>query len=249
MYTEVDNLLIGIKDENGVTHTEFEYREMTGHDEEALAKPKVKDNGSVALRTVLERCIIRIGGITKDSVKPNKWKEIIQGMYINDQDYAFMKIRALSIGDTLTVTNKCPNPSCKKKIKTEFEIDEFEIIPYDGIEDIEFELPKGYYDKEGNKHTTGTIRRPVGLDREILDISARNNFGLANTLLLARCIKTLGDVKIHDSVIKDLSMKDRDYLLKLLAEHRCGYDIGEFDIECPECGEQFTATLNNADFL
>ena len=249
MYTEVDNLLIGVKDENGLVHREFEYREMNGHDEEALAKPKVKNNGSVALRTLLERCIVRIGSLEKANMKPNAWKELIQGMYINDQDYAFMKIRALSIGETITVSHICPNPNCKKKVKTEFGIDEFDIIPYDGVEEIEFELPKGYVDKEGNKHTQGIIRRPKGLDREILDISARNNFGLANTLLLARCIVSLGDVKLYDNIVRDFSMKDRDYLLKLLQEHQCGYDLGEFDVECPECGEQFTVTLNNADFL
>ena len=53
MYTEVGKFFIGYKDEAGVVHKEFEYREMDGYDEEALAKPKIRNNGSVLMRTLL----------------------------------------------------------------------------------------------------------------------------------------------------------------------------------------------------
>ena len=103
MYTEVGKFFVGYKDETGVVHKEFEYREMDGYDEEALAKPKVRNNGSVLLRTLLSRCIVRIGTINRDSVKPKAWDEIIQSLVAYDQDYAFMQIRVLSLGEEIKV--------------------------------------------------------------------------------------------------------------------------------------------------
>ena len=103
MYTETSNFLKGFKDENGVVHTEFEYREMNGTDEEAIAKPKIKTSGSLITRTLLERCIVRIGAIEKNEVKPSEWTRIIQSLAIGDQDFAMLKIRELSLGDEFVV--------------------------------------------------------------------------------------------------------------------------------------------------
>lgn len=249
MYTEVGKFFIGYKDEAGVVHKEFEYREMDGYDEEALAKPKVRNNGSVLLRTLLSRCIVRIGTINRDSVKPKAWDEIIQSICAYDQDYAFMQIRVLSLGEEIKVTHVCPNPDCKAKIKTTFNVlEDFEIEPYSGVESIKFELPRGYRDKEGEKHNTGVMRYPNGLDREILGMMAKNNYAVASTLLLTRIVKIDG-VAVTDDVIRGLSMKDREYLLNLLNDHKFGYNMDELEVECPDCGETFTASLNNADFL
>ena len=92
MYTEVSNFLKGYKDENGIVHTEFEYREMDGTDEEAIAKPKIKSSGALITRTLLERCLVRIGAIEKSTVKPSEWTNIIQSLAIGDQDFAMLKI-------------------------------------------------------------------------------------------------------------------------------------------------------------
>nr|DAI99399.1 MAG TPA: baseplate protein [Caudoviricetes sp.] len=249
MYTETGKFFVGYKDDTGVTHKEFEYREMDGYDEEALAKPKIRKNGSVLMRTLLSRCIVRIGTINKDSVKPKAWDEIIQSLCAYDQDYAFMQIRILSLGDEVKVTHRCPNPECKAKINTVFSIeDDFSIVPCMEVDNIEFELLKGYIDKEGTKHTKGVMRYPNGLDREVLGITASNNYALAATLLLTRLVK-MDDVVVTDDVIRKLSTKDREYLINLLNEYKFGYDMDNLDVECPECGETFTASLNNADFL
>ena len=52
-----------------------------------------------------------------------------------------------------------------------------------------------------------------------------------------------------DDVVRKLSSKDRAYLLDLLTEHKFGYNMDELEVECPDCGESFTASLNSADFL
>lgn len=247
MYTEINNFLKGYKDENGVIHTEFEYREMNGTDEEAIAKPKVKSSGSMITRVLLERCIIRIGTIEKSSVKPSEWTEIIQSLAIGDQDFAMLKIREISLGDEFEVSHKCP--TCKTKINSVFTLDELPLVPYNGVEEVEFELPRGYKDKDGKIHKTGVMRHATGLDREVLDKMVSQNPSMANTLLLARCIKSLGTAPITDDLLRNLSMKDRNYLFALIRDISFGYDVSDFEIECPNCERELNISFNQTDFL
>ena len=247
MYTEINNFLKGYKDENGVMHTEFEYREMNGTDEEAIAKPKVKSSGSMVTRVILERCITRIGSIEKESVKPSEWTSIIQSLAIGDQDFAMLKIREISLGDEFEVSHKCP--SCKTKINSVFTLDELPLVPYSGVEEIEFELPRGYKDKEGTVHKFGVLRHATGLDREALDKVVTQNPSMANTLLLARCIKSLGTAPITDDLLRNLSMRDRNYLFSLIRDTSFGYDVSDFEIECPSCERELSISFNQTDFL
>lgn len=247
MYTEINNFLKGYKDENGVIHTEFEYREMNGTDEEAIAKPKVKSSGSMITRVLLERCILRIGTIEKSSVKPSEWTDIIQSLAIGDQDFAMLKIRELSLGEEFEVTHKCP--TCKTKINSVFTLDELPLVPYNGLEEVEFELPRGYKDKDGKIHKTGVMRHATGLDREVLDKMVSQNPSMANTLLLARCIKSLGTAPITDDLLRNLSMKDRNYLFALIRDISFGYDVSDFEIECPNCERELNISFNQTDFL
>ena len=88
---ETFELIQGYKDEEGTLHTEVEIREMNGTDEEAISKNDIKSNGGKVARTLLERCILRIGTIYKDEVKSNKWREIVQSLSVGDQDYVLLK--------------------------------------------------------------------------------------------------------------------------------------------------------------
>lgn len=243
----VAEFLRGYKDENGVYHKDFEFREMNGTDEEAIAKPKVKENGSVVTRVLLERCIERIGTINKSDLKPNEWTKIIQSLAIGDQDIAILLIRTESLGEDIDVSHKCPY--CKTKIDTSFSIEEFEYKEYIGFDEIEFELPKGFIDKEGKIHNKGVIRLPLGLDREFLGKLITQNTSKANTLLLTRCIKSLGKVPVTEDTLRVLPIKDRNYLFKKLKELTFGYEMDSFDIECPNCGEDLSISLNQVNFL
>ena len=247
MYAIIDNFLRGYKDNEGIMHTEFEYREMTGLDEEAIAKPKIKNNGALITRTILERCIERIGTIKKEDVKPKEWTEIIQSLAIGDQDYALLKIREESLGDELEVTHVCPY--CETKIESVFTIDEIPVIPYNGRDTIEFELPKGHRDKNGEIHTEGVLRYPNGLDREVLSKLISENPSVANTYLLTRCITKLGNATITDDLFRSLSIKDRNYLFKLIRENSFGFEIDNLNIECPSCERELAVSFNHTDFL
>lgn len=243
---EVFEMLVGYKDEEGNFHKEFEITEMTGADEEAIARAEIKSNGAKIIRTVLERCCTRIGKFTRSSVGPAKWREMIQSLLVGDQDFIMLKIREKSIGSELSGNHNCPK--CNASLVTTIDIDELEIIPFKGQFEIEFELPRGYRDRNGVTHKFGKLRLPNGLDRELLDPVARKNIGEANTLLLTRCIVDLDGLKVTNDMIRNLSLKDREYLYTLLKDNTFGIKF-EVDITCDSCGTEFTASLNMANFL
>lgn len=237
----------GYLDDEGVEHTDFEYREMDGADEEAISKNTIKQNPAKVINVLLDRCIVRIGTILKSEVKASKWTEIIKSLTTADQDFAVMKIREQSVGSTITVKHVCN--SCKKELTTEIDIDEFEIVPFGGDRLIKFELKKGYKDKDGEVHKEGTVRFPNGTDREILAPVANNNIALANTLMLSRIVTELGTVKnVTDAMVRSLTTGDREIILKAIQDNMFGYKF-EIEVDCPNCGNSFTGHLSSINFI
>ena len=244
----VFEMLAGYKDKDGVTHKEFTLREMTGKDEEAIHKSDVKSNGSKVVSVLLSRCVTRIGTLTPKSLGKQKWEELIKSLLTGDQDYMLIQLRKMSIGDEIELNHVCPNKDCKAKLNTVLSIDELEVIPFSGERVIEFELPRGYKDKKGVLHKTGTLRLPTGLDREVLTPLAKTNLAKAETVMLTRLCKFDDGAYIDDDVMGSLSIRDREYLQKLLQEHFFGVKL-ETEITCDSCGETFMGSFNASNFI
>lgn len=242
------DLLAGYKDEKGVIHKTYTLRDMTGEDEEVISRSDIKSNGAKMISTLLSRCVTSIGTLTKKSVGVQAWKKIFEDMLVGDRDMMLLNLRKNSIGEDIEVTHTCTNPNCKAKLKTLISVDEIEVNPFDGLWEIPFDLPKGYVDAKGNVHKTGKMRRPNGLDGEILTPVAKNNIAKANSLLLSRLCQFDDGAYIDQAIMAKLCVKDRQYLNNLLAEHPFGPDL-TFTVMCDQCGEEFRATLNQANFI
>jgi hypothetical protein len=243
------DFLNGYTDKDGNFHDTFAVRKMIGDDEEAIGRNEVKSNGGKVVRTLVERCCIRIGSLMQEDYKPLKWREIVQELDVSELDRVVMVIREQSLGGELKLHNKCPNTECNQELDTYMDIDELEIIPFNGTNVIDFELIDGYTNQQGDLCKIGHMRRPIGSDREVLDPIVRKNIGTANTLLITRCIVDLeGVLIVNNEVVKKMTIRDREYLLKLLQENNYGYKL-ETDLTCSHCGEEFHATLNVANFI
>lgn len=245
----VFEMLAGYKDKDGVVHKEFTLREMTGKDEEAIHKTDVKNNGSKVVTVLLTRCVTRIGTLTPKSVGGRqKWEEIIKSLYTGDQDYMLIQLRRISIGEEVELNHVCPNKDCKAKLHTVLALDELDTIPFDGERAIEFELPRGHKDRKGVIHKTGVMRLPTGLDREILTPLAKTNLAKAETTMLTRLCKFDDGAYVDDDVMSSLSIRDREYLQKLLREHFFGVKL-ETEVTCDCCGETFIGSFNASNFI
>lgn len=246
---EVFEMLAGYRDADGVIHKEFTLREMTGRDEEAIHRTDVKNNSSKVVSVLLSRCVTRIGTLTMKSVGGrDKWEKIIKSLYVGDQDYMLVQLRRLSIGEEIEVNHVCPNPECKTKLHTILNLDELEVVPFHGVREIPFELPRGYKDKKSVVHKTGTMRLATGLDREILTPLAKTNLAKAETVMLTRLCTFDDGAHIDEDVMGNLSIRDREYLQKLLQEHYFGVKT-ETEVTCDSCGETFIGSLSASNFI
>ena len=239
-------MLAGYVDEDGVLHKTFVIREMNGKDEEAIKQTNNAQNGAKVINILLARCVVRIGTLVKKDFKPKEWENIIKKLYIGDQDFILLKIRELSLGKEIECQHTCPY--CKASVTTYVDTDEFEILPFNGEREIPFELPRGYTDRRGNVFSTGVMRLPNGFDREVLTPKAKKNLAVATTLLLARLCKFDNGVPTTEEVMQNLKLRDREYLNKLLNEETFGPKTS-VEIECPECGEEFTGSLSATNFI
>lgn len=244
--SEVFKMPAGYVDDNGTMHKTFTLREMTGRDEEAISKADMKQNGAKLISTLLERCVLSIGSLTRKELGTEKWKEVIRSLFVGDQDYILIKLRELSMGGEIEVTHTCPY--CKKSMKTFLDVSELEVIPFKGLRVVPFSLPKGYRDKKGVVHRDGTMRLPTGFDREVLTPIAKKNVAQASTLMLTRLCKFDDEVYVTDDVMRDLVTRDREYLQKLLQDNLFGVNL-EVDVTCAECGEDFKGNLNSVNFI
>ena len=114
--------------------------------------------------------------------------------------------------------------------------------------EFEFELPKGYVDKNGDVHKRGTMRLATAAD-EILpmrDPRVQQNAGYLTIILLSRVITRLGTLSsINTHVIEGLFTMDLAYLQDLYQRINMS-EIPTYKVVCPHCNQQIEVPL---DFL
>ncbi len=114
--------------------------------------------------------------------------------------------------------------------------------------EFEFELPKGYVDKNGDVHKRGTMRLATAAD-EILpmrDPRVQQNAGYLTIILLSRVITRLGTLNsINTHVIEGLFTMDLAYLQDLYQRINMS-DMPTYKVVCPHCNQQIEVPL---DFL
>lgn len=245
-YSEEIPMLHGYTDENGVLHNTFCFREMDGKDEEAINKQDVRVNGAKVMNIILERCVTRIGTLTKKSVGMVMWHKIIRNLLGGDIDFIAMKIREFSKGDEIEFKHKCPH--CGAKLTSYINVNEFGIREFKGMEEVPFSLTRGYRDKNGNVHKDGVIRVMNGEDREIVTPQIRKNPASALTTILARTVTFDDGFPVNADVMASLSVRDREYLQKLLEENVFGIDT-TVELTCSSCGEDISGEVQTSNFL
>ena len=114
--------------------------------------------------------------------------------------------------------------------------------------EFEFELPRGYVDKNGEVHRRGTMRLATAAD-EILplrDPRVQQNAGYLTIILLSRVITRLGTLSsINTKVIEGMFTMDLAYLQDLYQRIN-RYTYSSYKVVCPHCNQEIEVPL---DFL
>jgi len=111
--------------------------------------------------------------------------------------------------------------------------------------EFEFNLPRGYVDKEGNLHRNGTMRLATAMDEisPLRDPRVNSNQAYLSIILLARVITRLGSLsEVNTGVIEKLFSADFAYLQDFY--HRINSDgTSCIPAKCPECNHEFEVDL------
>ena len=114
--------------------------------------------------------------------------------------------------------------------------------------EFEFELPRGYVDRDGEIHKKGTMRLATAADEimPLRDPRVQQNPGYLTIILLSRVVTKLGTLQaISNHVIENLFTVDMAFLQDLYQRINM-QDIPAYKATCPHCGKEFDLPL---DFL
>jgi hypothetical protein len=111
---------------------------------------------------------------------------------------------------------------------------------------FEFDLPRGFVDKEGVVHKHGVMRLATAADEimPLRDQRVLQNPGYLSVIILARVIKELGTLpRIDVKVIEGLFSADLAYLQNMYQVVNAAEEP-VCSCVCPECGAKFEQPLN-----
>lgn len=223
----VFDLCGGYYQDNGVWATQFEVRELTGRDEEALGR--VTDPARAVL-TMIERGLVRVGD---DAVSA----QVVDSVLGGDWETILIALRTITFGPLAESTWKCF--SCNEEFTATTDLTE---IPKRTLsqDDLRFEVT-------GRKGVVYEIEHPYGATQR--KIMAKINAPAAelNSMLLLDCLRTInGRPSLGMSDVLSLPMADRKAIISELNTRRVGPLLGEVKSECPSCGVEQATPINVA---
>jgi hypothetical protein len=241
-------LPIGVDGPHGVERT-VALRKMTGREEALLADPANQRNGGRLVTGLLASCITRIGELEDVD------RGLVERMYSADRNFLLLRLRSFTFGSELQCAYGCP--SCGNRFEVVEDLDSLPVRRLgdgEAPDDIVVELEDGYVDRDGSVHTAMTLRLARGDDETTVAPQMRKNASLGKNALLARCLKSLGDVPAHRldalgaRILADLTLTDRRIIDRAFNDAAPGIDLIR-EIDCPACGAEFRASLDMTNFL
>ncbi len=207
---------------------EVELAELTGREEEILTNRKLIKSGE-AINRVLLNCTKRIGDNSSLTIKD------ILDLLSGDRLFILVKLRQISLGDTVDLELVCP--ACKETSFISVNLEELPVTNYSEEREFTFQLPSskkeirfGYLD--GNKE-----KRLAALKEPNL-----------TSAMLARIIWVDGNPP-KKKLITELPRRDRSELRIEMLKSEAGVDT-EIETVCQGCGNKIKTRLEaEQDFL
>ena len=208
-----------------------EVRELTGADEEAIAK--AADIGR-ALMLILERAVVRLGD------KPVE-KETLDMLLAADRETLLLAIRRVTFGDEVTfegtLCQKCPDQVQSLTIQLNKDVK---------IKKLESDRTFNVACKVGDVEVT----LPTGNTQKNLVNSSNKTAAELDTLVLKSCVKSINGIPLIDGEqVRNLGIKDRRDILKAISDRNPGPQLDEVSKPCQFCGSEVPLPLTLASLF
>jgi hypothetical protein len=207
---------------SGEVVTDAEVRELTGRDEEALAREATIGR---QLNTILRRGVVSIGGerVTED---------ILDQLLAGDRDELMLGIYKATFGNPAELYGWCAGCGETKDIHVDLNADIPRKILADPVGDRSFEV-------KGRK-AVYTVHLPNGSAQKKFNENADTlSVAEMSSVLLEHCVTSINGQPVYSpDQVKNISVADRRVLLKELTERNPGPDLTDQTVTCPDCGQQ-----------
>lgn len=222
----------GFINEDGILITTAEVRELTGSDEEAVAKA---GSSGKAFTVLLSRGLVKLG---EEPASANDLDSLLSG----DRDAILLGIRRVTFGSTIDLKVKC------------FKCEEEQDTVIDLEKDVPtVELDNRVEDRTWNVETkqgTITVSLPNGLTQKRLMEYFDKTSAELNTVLLSGCIASINGIpSLGASTALSLGMADRTKIIEEILKRNPGPRLGEVKKPCKACGEPIDLPLSLLDLF
>lgn len=229
----------GLIQPDGSVARKVELKELTGADEETLAKGRSSKNISHFISTLIECSVVSVEGRHPDEFD-------LGNLVMGDRNFLVLHIRRITYGDEIQLSLRCP--SCA---------DSFEVL-YSLTEDVPvrtLEDPKDrVFEVKLNHGRIAKVAMPTGHDQTAVTDADTKSSAEANTLLLAHCVREIdgmGPSTITEAVevARELGLRDRRTILEAITEKQVGPRYEEVTQACPRCERTFPLVLDLLDLF
>lgn len=235
----------GYVDEGGLIHREVELSPLSGYEEELLAEKYKKESASL-VTIVLSRCVRRLGTIMPVS------EEVARNLLIADRQYLLLRIREVTFGDHVHANLFCPWPDCGKRVAIDFSLNDIPVKESEikGLQyKMELSQEAAFKGDDGQDYREIIFRLPTGGDQEVVSSIVSENEARALTMLLGRCIKSIGSLnEPGDALISRLSALARMEIEKQMEAVAPKVEL-TMETNCSECGREFAVPFDLQKFF
>lgn len=222
----------GFIDLDGVLHTTAEVKELTGSDEEAVAKT---GSSGKALNALLQRGLVKLGNKNTSSTD-------LDILLAGDRDAILLGIRKVTFGPTVELNVRCFSCNDEHTASIDLSADVPIKTLEDPIEDRQWEVT--------TKLGTALVALPNGITQKRLMENVDKTPAEINTLLLSGCIVSLnGAPSVGAGTALALGMADRTKIIDEIISRNPGPRLGEVKIACKACGEDIDLPLSLLDLF
>jgi hypothetical protein len=229
--------------QQGIWRTEAKVRELTGDDEEAVARAMNADDTLGFVNAMLQQGVQEVGMLDLTTLPGPERMGVINQLLVGEKEWLFLRILQTTFGDERTVVTTCP--TCKAEMDVTFQISED--IQIKALEDPQ----KATYDFKLRDGTMLEYRLVTGEDQSESTKRRGAVIPEQNTVLLSRCIVTVNGKTVVDPLhyARSLGAGDRRKLLADINDHQPGPYFQEVKLPCAECGVEATFLPGWADLL
>jgi hypothetical protein len=216
----------GYVNSDGEVITSVEVRELTGKDEEAIARATSMGK---ALLTILSRGVVKVGDDKATDA-------MLDSMLSGDRDAILVGIYKATFGSTSEMQGVCPG--CNEFKDVTINVDEdVQVRPLANPEDRVFTVDC----KVGEVK----VMLPTGHVQKDLIHNADKSVSELTTILLSNCVREInGNPVLGKAQIQNLGINDRKLIAEAITENNIGPIFKDIKVTCPDCESEVTVPFN-----